>query len=389
MPEEYVNVPIETEPDNLAELAYSKLQSYYPDWIPHDGELDSWMIAALARQAAEVRDVASDVPAAIFRYFGAKLLNFPPIDDVAATLAVTVTMKDNSGYSLPSNTLAVGLRDAGGVLRGFQNSDLINIAPGSTTAAVTLVATEEGSASSGLGPTGTNAELVTALERVSSVVTIGLSSGGQDAETDLAYLNRLAQELSLQAPRPIKPPDFAIYAKNIGGVTRALALDLYDPILNTYTNPRTVSVAITDNAGNPASSATKAAVLAYLQAARETNFLVYVIDPTYTTIDVQWDVNAYPGWDSLTVSANVNAAIAAYLNPLTWGNPPFGDKDNWLQQSSARFRDLIAVVGKAEGVQDINFVKIRTGAGAFLEQDIALSGAAPLPHLGTCTGTVH
>jgi hypothetical protein len=389
MPSVYISLPIETEPDNLAELAFGRLQTLYPDWAPSDGELDTWLISALARQASELRDVASDVPAAIFRYFGASLLNLPPIDSVAATINATLTMKDTTGYGLEAGSLVTGLRDASGTLQGYKNVDPIIVPPGSTSVPVNLVATVEGSAGSGLGPTGTVMELITALDRVDNVTTLGASSGGLDAEDDLTYLNRLASELSLQAPRPILARDFAIYARNIAGVQRALALDTYDAVLGTYNNARTVTVALADPAGNPVSSLIKATVLAYLQAAREINFLVYVIDPTYTTIDVQWDVNAYSGYSSATITTAVNAAIAEFLNPATWGNPPFGDTLTWLQASTVTFRDLIGIVFRTEGVKDVNFVKIRTGAGAYLEQDIALAGAAPLPRLGAIAGAVH
>lgn len=391
MPNQYITLPITTEPDALAQIAFDYLTTKFPGWAPSDGQLDTWLISALARQAAELTDVASDVPLSIFRYFGADLMNLPPLDAVAASVPTTWVVRDNAGYTIPAGTIA-GIRDTAGILHAFAITADVVIPAGSastTAGSVLLTATIPGADSTGLGANGVAMELVTSLDYVTSVTMTAMTSGGQDAEDDTTYLNRLTAELALQAPRPILPNDFAVFARNTAGVARALALDGYDAVLLTNGNARTVTVAIVDSSGNPVSSAIKAAVLTSLQAQREVNFLVYVIDPTYTTIDVQWDVNAYPGWDAGDITSRVNAAIAAYLSPATWGLPPFGDVNEWVQQSTVKINDLIVVVGRQDGVKDVNSVTIRTGVNPYAAADIALTGAAPLTEPGVQTGTVH
>lgn len=389
----YVSVPIETNPNALAQLAFVRLQQRFPDWTPQDAQLATWVISVIALQAAEVRDVASDVPAAIFRYFGKSLLNLPPIDAAPAATSVTVTMKDNAGYTLPAGSLVAGLRDPNGILRGFQNTIDIVIPPGNTATpagGVSLTALEEGADASGLGNNGSILELVTSLERVASVVATVTSSGGTDVESDDNYLIRLAADLQLQAPRPILPRDFAIFAKNISGVGRALALDGYDAVAATSNNARTITVAVADVNGLSVAGSVKTAVQAYLQASREVNFLVYVIDPSYTTIDVQWDVTMWPGYVDATVRANISAKLQAYLNPNRWGQPPFGSVDEWLQSAIVKVNDVLVTIGNADGVKDVNSCLIRTGAGAYAYADIALSGPAPFPLSGNTTnGATH
>lgn len=391
MPSSYVNLPTETDPDALAQLAFDYLQAKVPGWQPSDGQLDTWLITAIARQAAELRDVAADVPTAIFRYFGASLMNFPPLDAIAATVPTTWTASDTAGHTIPAGSLA-GIRDSGGTLWTFQVTADVVIPNGSsstTAGSVLLTATEPGVDASGLGANGQAMELVSSLDFITSVTMTASTSGGQDAEADDAYLNRLAADLALQAPRPILANDFAVFARNTAGVGRALALDGYDANTQTNGNARTVTVAVVDVAGNPVSSAIKSTVLANLQAQREVNFLVYVIDPAYTTIDVQWDVNAYPGWDPADVSSRINSAVQAFYSPSNWGMPQSGDQPLWIQRSTAYFRDLIVAIGKVAGVKDVNFARQRTGAAAYAEQDIALTGAAPLPLSGAVSGTVH
>lgn len=388
----YISVPIETNPDALAQLAFVNLQSRFPDWTPSDAQLATWVISSIALIGAELRDVASDVPAGIFRYFGKSLLNLPPIDAAPATVNVTVTMKDNVGYTLAAGSLVAGLRDANGTLRGFVNHLDIVIPPGATATtagAVPLTALEEGVEASGLGNNGSVLELVTSLERVASVVATVTSSGGTDPETDDQYLIRLAADLQLQAPRPILPRDFAIFAKNIAGVGRALALDGYDAVAVTNNNARTITVAVADANGLAVASPVKTAVQAYLQASREVNFLVYVIDPTYTTIDTQYNVTMWPGYTDVQVRANISTALANYINPKRWGRPPFGPVDEWLQSATVKVNDVMVAIGNADGVKDVNTVQIRTGANAYAYADIALTGPAPLPLAGvTNNGTI-
>lgn len=388
MPSQYITIPFITDPDDLADVAFAYLQARYPNWEPHDGQLDTWLISALARQAAEVRDVASDVPVSIFRYFGASLIGLPPQDAVPAGVPVTVTAVDSAGYTIPSGSLVAGLRDANGTLQGFSNVNDIVIPALSSSVAATLTAIEPGLDSSGLGGIGAALELISALAAVSTVVATATSSGGLDAETDDDYLDRLAADLALQAPRPILPNDFAALARNIAGVGRVLAIDGYDAVALTSGNARTVTVALTDPSGNAVGSLIKTAVQTYLQAYREVNFLVYVIDPTYTVIDVTWDVDAWPGFSSATVQASVAASLAALFNPLNWGNPPFGDKNTWILQSTVKIDNVIAAI-KVPEVKNVNSVTMRTGVAGYAATDIVMSGPAPLPLAGASVGTVH
>lgn len=236
---DYISLPIETEPDDLAQEAFDYLTSKVPTWSPSDAQLDTWLISALARQAAELRDVASDVPTSIFRYFGATLMGIQPQTAQPAVINATINVKDSAGYTIPAGYVA-GVRDSGGVLFGFQTTQDVVIPSGAIATpagAVTLTCTTDGADGNGLGAPGWPMELITATNAVTSVVMfISSSSGGQDDEDDDAYLSRLRGELALQAPRPITPPDFAAFALNVAGVGRAVAVDGYDPSLSGTAN---------------------------------------------------------------------------------------------------------------------------------------------------------
>ena len=359
---EYLDVPIETDPDALAEDAFDYISDQVPGWEPNAGNLEVWLIEALARMSAEVRDLASMVPETIFRYFGGSLLGIEPIEAAGASADTTWTVID------------------------------------------TIVATEEGTESSGLGGAGAAMELIDPLDFVNTVVLTSATAGGVDAETDATYLNRLADNLRLLTPRPIVPDDFATLARNIPGVERALAIDGYNPVGGTYNNERMVAVALQDASGNAVSTAIKTQVDAMLQAQREVNFVVNVIDATYTTFDVTFTAIAYPGWDLPAVEVAAESAVATYLSPSNWGrttNRLFeaagmtgdpGDTDtddrSWVNETVMRYLELATVINNVEGINYVSALTFGISGQALGSVNVTLPGAAPLPRPGVINGSV-
>lgn len=394
---EYVSAPIETDEAALAEDALAELQDRVPGWEPHPAHPETLVIEATARMAAEVRDVASDVPDTIFRHFGASLAGLPPEDGAPATVGSTWTAIDAAGYTIDEGTV-VGVRAAGDDLVLFEVLDTITIAAGSTTTAagaVTLVAQDDGTQANGLGGAGVAAELVDALAWVSAVTLTGATGGGVDPETDAEYLNRLAEELALQAPRPIVPRDFAVMAKRVDEVDRALALDLYkpadqpnpgDPVETT--RERSVTVVPIREDGEPVSAAALAAVDALLEAAREVNFEVWTMNPTYTTVSVTFTATAYPGWDAADVEARAEAAVAAFLSPASWGLPPYSDERTWTNDTRVRHYELVEALNRVDGLWRVDSLSFGVQGGAQGTADLVMAGDAPLPRAGTIAGSV-
>jgi hypothetical protein len=223
----FVSVDFVADADTLADDAVDYLRAAMPGWEPADGNLEVWILQAVARQVAELTAVAADVPAAIFRQFGTQLVGLAPQAGARATLTSFWTARDNLGYTIPAGT-QVAYRVTGDDLIVFEVVGDTVITPGATTlSGVALQATDVGTAWNAvpIGPL----ELVDALSWVESVAASTVSAGGLDAETDDAYLDRLADDLRLLTPRPILPDDFSTLARNVTGVYRALAINGYDP----------------------------------------------------------------------------------------------------------------------------------------------------------------
>lgn len=375
----YIDLPIETDADTLKDEAIEYLVAAFPGWEAAAGNLEVVLIEAIAEMAAEQAVVASQVPSAIFRAFGERIVGLVPIDGVEASGSSTWTTTDTLGHTIPAGTfLTIG--DV-----AFQTSEEVTVAIGVSSATVPIVAVEPGEAANGLTGVGT---LVDTLAFVDAVTIIGSTSGGVDAETDDEYLGRLTDELTLMAPRPIVPQDFEILARNIAGVERAVAVDGYDSHTDTYDNERMVAVAAVDDEGEAVSGATQDAIEAYLEARREVNFVVNMIDPVYTTIDVVAEVVVLPGFDSATVLDMVEAALNDYLDPNNWGRVQSGDgrfSRPWVNTQTVGYLNIARTILMVEGVAFISPGTLTVEGGAV---DVDLSGdPAPLTRPGTMTIT--
>ena len=497
---EYIAPPIETDPDILATDAFNFLMDAVPGWLPSEGNFEVWLIEALARMTAQLRDITSAVPTSIFRYFGKTLMGIEPVDASYATGYTTWTMTDNKGYVIPDGT-QVTIRDSGGIDHPFVTIGDVVVPAGETATdagEVLITAVFEGSSSSGLSGT---VELLDVLSFVQSVAIINTTAGGIDAQTDVEYLNFLVEQLQLMAPRPILARDFAIFVKNVEGVYRACALDMYKPAINevqtvtvdatgghfhlTYSGQTTgelaynitntaletaleglsniganncqvsggpggeggntpyvvtfigtlggqdvaqmtadataltgggssvavatqtaghvaetdveryVTVAIVDEQGEVVSQQVKTNAQAYLEEHREQNFVCPILDPTYTSIDIDVTVKADTGVDLSTLQTTLTNVLTDYLSPAAWGIPDrlllsgaYGPATEWENETYVRYLEVAQVINNVGGVWYITNLSISKHNEAGGQADILLDGVVTLPRAGTITVSV-
>lgn len=230
---DYIEIPLETNPEAISAEGFDFVQAQIPGWLPNDANLETIIIEAVALMTADARDAASAVTYDIFRAFG-KLVDILPIEASYALATVAFAVINNAGYTIPAGT-QIGIVITGDDIVGFETTTDTVIAPGSTTATgVPVQAVEKGSDSSGLSATLT-ASMLDPLDYVTLVDLEINTYGGVDAEDDAVYLNRLAGRLQLMTQHPILANDFAVYALDIAGVARAVALDGYNPDHNLLT----------------------------------------------------------------------------------------------------------------------------------------------------------
>ena len=385
----YVNVPIEVDQQDVVQDAYDYIQGRVDGWEPATGNLDTIIIEATSEEAAELREVASEVTTTIFRYYGATLMGIEPIYDTPAIAYTTWTVQDNLGYTIDAGTI-VGYRTAEEELLTFETFEAVTIPPGQTATTVGQVlvtATDPGQASSGLGGPGAAMELVDPISWVTGVTMAGISSGGTDAESDDDYLNRLVSRLQLMSDTLVLPRDFQLAAMSVPGVGRTLVLDGYNPANQTFNNERMIAVAVVDANGEPVSTTVKNELDTVLENSREINFIVNIMDPTYTLIDVTFAAKARPGFIPADVELAAEAAVRDYLSPNNWGTS-IDEPREWVRVTAVRYLEIATVINNVDGIDYVTTLTLNIDGQAPGTADLTLPGNAPMPRPETINGTV-
>lgn len=375
----YIEVAVESNPDSLIQETLEALIAGRPGFVPKEAHLEVWLLEVVSRMTAETRYMFNLVPDAIFRYFGKSLVSLAPVDGSPAEALTTWTMINSTGYTIPAGT-RVAYRVAGDELVVFKTVENHVVAPGATSlAGVAIEALEVGTYANGLAASGL--ELVDALAYVSSVVATTATSNGVDPEEDAEYLSRLKDEMRLLTPRFVLAADAEVLARRITGVHRALGIDNYNPVGATYGNEKMMTLAVVGADGLALSAPIKAEVEAYLESLRELNFVIHVVDPNYTTINVVFTVVVNSGFDLVDVDARTTQAVTDYLSPASWAG---GDQDPpvWRNEGAVRYLEVAEVLNRVEGVHYVSALTIN-GSSA----NVTLTGVAPLTQVGTITGT--
>lgn len=224
---DFIDVPFESSAEAFQDFCVAYIQDKVPGFTLNPAHPMTWLIEAFSSVAADAAFSWTRMAAAAFRYLGATVYGIPANDGTPAIAVVTFTSIDTDGHTIPAGT-QITIDD-----RAFATDSLATITPGSSSVAgVAVTALFDGTDGNGLGST---AEPVDAFPWLDTITVVGSTSGGTDAETDDEYQDRLAEELSLQAPRPITVTDYAKFAKRIAEVDRALAIDGFNVAHNLLT----------------------------------------------------------------------------------------------------------------------------------------------------------
>lgn len=390
MADEYIDPDVVIDSEELADLQFEYMDEVSDGrWTPAAGNLDTWTLEAGSRLGSEVATLALLPHPDLFRTFGTKVAGIPSIDATAATATSQWTLGDDDGHTIEAGTVV----DIEG--EPFEVVGDAVVPSGATIAAgVELVAVDEGSAGSGLSANPTLVD-VTGYEAV--IVLDAPTEGGQDGETPEDYLNRLAREEELSAPRPLNVHDVELFSRRVQGIDRTLVLDNYKPA--DQPNPGdpednaaelTFTIASIDVTGTEVSPGIMSVLLSTLKAARGTNWRIFKISPTYSTINVEYEVIAHTGFDTAVVREQVDAAINEFLSPANFGLPELGDiQRRWILTSKVYHRAFSDAVKRVESVRQIPVLKFNVAGFSLTENvDIDLPGKAPLTQPGDITGTV-
>lgn len=371
--------PVALEPEDLKQLAVDYLTDAIPGFENVTGDPTDVLLETVAQMMSYGLRQYADPTTAIARFVGTVVYGTPPYDAANATGTVTITTDGTTG-TIPAGT-NLGVRDADGVLIGLQTTEDTEVtAPDTETAGIPVIVSEAGEAGNGL--TGT-VEIVDRLAFAVSGELDAATANGSDAESDAAYRVRLAELVELIAPRPILPDDFAAIARLVvQGAYRAMAIDGYNADTDETDVERCVTVAVMDSAGDDCTTDVKNAVLAAIQARRESTFQAFVIDPTRTAIAVVFEGVARAGYDEAAVEQEAEQAVADLLSPVTHGIPEDGRATEWEDAPIVRYQDVITALNNVRGFGHYTLLTLNGGTA-----DVTLTGPAGLPD-ATVSGTV-
>jgi hypothetical protein len=389
---EFVEAIVDNDALALEQEVIEGLEAQFEGWEPAEGNLETWLIKAFARIASTTREQAARISREAFKRFGESIVNVPPIQAAPASVASSWTMIDDAGYTIPAGTL-VSIIAAGDEAFAFRTIGDVTVDAGTSATAVAevvLVAVEPGEAANGLSA---DPRLLDSLAFVDKIELDAVSANGVNAEDEDTYLARLTETLQLLSLSLVVPRDFEIDARSVAGVARALCIPGYDGDVALEDQPLCVSVVAVDQTGAPLGSPAKEALRARQAAKVPSGVNNFVIDPTYTEIDIELEGTALPGFTLTDVEAEVAAALAAYLSPARWGMPSgFGDLANtagWELVDAVYRNELIEVAGRVAGFGRTVSLKIaKAGDPLETQESVLLNGIAPLTEAGSITVTI-
>lgn len=366
----YVDLTLfDKDAQDVFEAALVNLQSYLPEWQPREGHTEVMLMESLGLEVEEAVFAINRTPGAIMEVL-LRLYGVNRDGGTPPTTSLTFTTSDDVGHTIPAGTRAsltvTGLDDP----LVFATDAAAVIPAGSLSVTVSATGDQNTTAANGT-VSGTALDLLDSVVFVERVELGAAIVGGAEAEDDTAWFDRGAQRFSRLVETLVQPQHFVAAALEQTNVTRAYAVDNYDPAVgpNPGDNAGHVTVAVY-GAGGVLSAADKDSLATLMDSQAQANLAVHVIDPTITLVDVTATLVALPGYSATQVHDAAVAALDAYLSPAQWP---------WTG-SVYRF-ELVALLDSVEGVDRVSDLSIPAA-------DQTLTGVAPLVDLGTATITV-
>lgn len=387
MAEEYIRYPIENDPVRLVEEWIAEIRAYFPNFDPPANSLSLRGASALVQIISEGLYAASNIPDEIFRQVCVNLHNIPSIVAEPARAKTTWTARDEAGYEPVATGTVVSVN---GVL--FETMEEV-LFPSRTRIVreVIISALRTGEESNNLGAPGGLVELEEPSDYVQEIRLEEVTAGGVEEEALEAYLTRAKTRLALSSEKAIKLRDLSELAQTVVGVDLATAIKGYNPETRTYENDGTASVAVRSvEAREAISGLIREAVRTLLLGPEERliNNALYIIDPTWTRVDITFEAIAFPGAEPEGVRTAALEAVRLLAEPSRWGLPQTGQSRIWANKTIFSRYDVAQALGEVEGLDRVERILIGLAGGRQEEADARLEGVAPLPLPGRIEGTV-
>jgi uncharacterized phage protein gp47/JayE len=335
---QYTNLVIyDKDPQDIVDAALVTLQSRLPEWTPSETNIELAVLEAVALEVAETIYTINRLPEVMVEVL-LTLYGITRDDGTPPDTTITFTMADDAGYTIPLGTeVSIPISETEN-LSFFTDVELV-IAEGDTDGTVAATSTESTISANGIA-SGTECELVDAIESVETVITASTIANGIAPESTELWLERGIQRLQRLTDTLVIPAHFVQASLEQSYVVRANAIDNYDPESGNDPGDDAghITVVVYGD-GAVVSSPNKATLLTLLENNSAGNLGIHIVDPTIETVDVTVTVNKIDSFNSTTVLNSVVDAIEGYLNT-----------ENWSWSGTVRRNELIALISNVAGV---------------------------------------
>lgn len=369
----YVNLrPFDLSDQDVVEGALAALQLNLPGWIPREGNTEVLLLESFALEVSEMITAVNRLPGAVIQ----ALLLLAGVDKdfgVAPVASATFTLGDANGHNIPAGTRLYLPMDDGSTVPFLVMLPGLDIAPGDISGTVSIIAEVFTGQANGT-PAGTAMVMASPVPFVESVVLATTVADGTDPETDEEWRDRGVARLSRLSDALVVPRHFEAAALERPEVTRAVGIDLWDPLGSgdPGDDPGHMTVAVLGENGATLSTEQKDVIEQEMEARAVAVLDVHVIDVTIVTVALTATVALATGFDETITLQAVEDALRAYVDPLAW---------TW--GGIIRRNEIISLVDRVDGVDYVVDVTIGGGSGNY-----TIVGPATLPKAGTVTVTV-
>jgi uncharacterized phage protein gp47/JayE len=369
----YINLRVfDLSDQDVVEGALAALLLNLPGWIPREGNTEVLLLESFALEVSEMITAVNRLPGAVIQ----ALLLLAGVDKdfgIAPVASATFTLGDANGHNIPAGTRLYLPMDDGSTVPFLVMLPGLDIPPGDTTGTTSIIAEVFTGQANGT-PAGTAMVMASPVPFVEAVTLATTVADGTDPETDEEWRDRGVARLSRLSDALVVPRHFEAAALERPEVTRAVGIDLWDPLGSgdPGDDPGHMTVAVLGENGAALSTEQKDEIEQEMEARAVAVLDVHVIDVTITNVALTATVAIADGFEEATTTAAVEAALRAYVDPLTW---------TW--GGIIRRNEIISLIDRVDGVDYVVDVTIGGGSGNY-----TIVGPANLPKAGAVTITV-
>lgn len=351
---------VEWSTTDLVARARDNLAMAFPELALTEGSLEALLLEQFAVMTSEAIWAANRAPAVVMESL---LLLFGLTRDPGAQAQVEFRFTLSGTGS--TRTIPAATRVLVGGNLFYTDSELVVDGEQSTG---TVTATSEDLTAGMNGVSGLTATLLDAVAYAESVEVVGTPHDGRDPEELASYLDRGSNTLSNLTSTLVRAEQFATAALADTAVSRALAIDLYDPLASPPTDrPGHLTVAVLGQDGALLTDTQKASLRDKLAAQAVAILTIHVVDAALQQVDVEVDIHPMTGYTSAQVKSNIRDALSRYLDATQWS---YGGSVYWTE--------LVSLIDRVPGVDRVITL---TSPGA----DVPMPSTGALAKLGNLT----